>query len=150
MGKFDIEIGRHGIPYIPRRQLLYLKCECGEIDDDIDCLVRCNFHAKARYSLFPSIASYLPLQEPIKKLLMRSNFTQWSWRIRIIPSGKCFGNSFTKNCKGANRNRVMLTHTFFLQDVLIIFMEITLYAVLFVILMWGCQQVWNMYLPNEI
>ena len=66
--KLDIEIGRHRRPYIPRHQRLCLYCNCGEIDDEIHFLLKCNFHAEARHSLFQLIASYLLLQESINEV----------------------------------------------------------------------------------
>ena len=66
--KLNIEIGRHSGPYIPRHQRLCLYCNCGEIDDEIYFLLKCNFHTEARHSLFQLIASYLPLQEPINEV----------------------------------------------------------------------------------
>ena len=56
--KLNIEIGRHRRPYIPRHQRLCLYCNCGEIDDEIHFLLKCNFHAEARHSLFQLIASH--------------------------------------------------------------------------------------------
>ena len=66
--KLNIEIGRHRRPYIPRHQRLCLYCNCGEVDDEIHFLLKCNFHAEARHSLFQLITSHLPLQEPINEV----------------------------------------------------------------------------------
>ena len=66
--KLNIEIGRQRRPYIPRHQRLCLYCNCGDIDDEIHFLLKCNFHAEARHSLFQLIASYLPLQELINEV----------------------------------------------------------------------------------
>ena len=80
--KLNIEIGRHRRPYIPRQQRLCLHCNFGEIDDEIHFLLKCNFHAEARHSLF--IASLSLVICLYKNQLMRLISSRLSGRIRTL------------------------------------------------------------------
>ena len=124
--KFNIEISRHGRPYIPRHQRLCLYCTSGEIDDEKQFLLKCNFHAEARHSLFHLIATYLIYLNKNKSMRLKSS--RLSWRIRTLSFWLRLGNLFTKNSKGANRKYVIKTLRYYLQDIFINVIDMTLHC----------------------
>ena len=107
--KLNIEIGRHRRQYIPRHQRLCLYCNCGEIDDEIHFLLKRNFHAEARYSLFQLIASYLLLQEPINEVEIFTTVMTNKKPLILNALGKFVYQEFKRGEQEARYNNLNLT-----------------------------------------